>query len=175
MYIYLLKIKKAFLSFLCLSGILLYSFCGSVWALSSDREKPIQIEADLADINDKTGISVYTGNVIVVQGSMRITAQVLTVYTKDKVFTKMISTGNPATFRQRPDGKDENVAGEGKRIEYFGSRDTAYFYDNAKLEQAGSTFRSDHIAYDILNDKVNAGITSGDDRVKIIIKPQSKQ
>lgn len=172
---YLSSVKNAFLFFVFLNGVLLYSFCGPIWALSSDRDKPIQIEADQATINDKTGISVYTGNVVVVQGSMRITANILTVYSKDRSFQKMISTGNPATFRQRPDGKDEDVAGEGKRIEYFGSRDTVYFYDNAKLEQAGSTFRSNHIVYDILNDKVNAGITSGDDRVKIIIKPQSQQ
>ena len=169
------KIKKAFLAFVFLNGILLYSFCEPTWALNSDREKPIQIEADQADINDNTGISVYTGNVIVVQGSLKITAQILTVYSKEKVFTKMISTGNPATFRQRPEGKDEDVTGKGKRIEYFASRDTAYFYDNATLEQADSTFKSDRIAYDIFNDKVNAGITSGDDRVKIIIKPQSQQ
>lgn len=168
-------IDKRKLSRLLLTGVLLYSVCGSVWALSSDRTKPIQIEADHADINEKTGKSIYTGNVVVVQGSLRITATLLTVYTQDKVFNKMISTGNPTTFRQRPDGKDQDVVGQGKRIEYLGTQDIAYFFDNAKLEQAGSTFKSDRIAYDILNDKVNAGITSGKDRVKIIIQPQSQQ
>lgn len=171
----LLDFKKIVLPFLYLNGILLFSLCGSVWALSSDRDKPIQIEADQADINERTGISVYTGNVIIVQGSLKITANILTVSAKDGAFQKMISTGNPATFRQRPDGKDEDVTGEGQRIEYFGSRDTVYFYDNAKLEQTGSTFRSDRIVYDILNDKINAGITSGEDRVIIIMKPQSQQ
>jgi lipopolysaccharide export system protein LptA len=41
-------------------------------ALSSDREQPINLEADAADIDDLKGISIYTGNVVLTQGSMVI-------------------------------------------------------------------------------------------------------
>lgn len=166
---FLSKTKKA-MSYFLLVGIL--SFFNHAWALGSDRSKPMHIEADLADINEKTGISIYTGNVVVIQGSLRITAEKLTIYSKNKVFEKMISIGNPATFKTRPDGKDQDVRGKGKRIEYFTTRDTVYFIDDAQLEQDGSKFDSDRIVYDILNDKVNAGLTKGDDRVRIIIQPK---
>ena len=157
---------------LFLTGILSFFSNSSIWALSADRSEPMHIEADLADINEKTGISIYTGNVVVAQGSLRITAEKLTVYSKNRVFEKMISTGNPATFKTRPDGKDKDVFGKGKKIDYFATRDTVYFIEDAQLEQDGSKFDSDRIVYDILNDKVNAGITKGDDRVKIIIQPK---
>jgi len=170
---FLTKTKMA-LSYLLLAGVPLYFSHSPVWALSSDRSRPMHIEADLADIDDKTGISIYTGSVVVVQGSLRITADKLTVYSKNRTFEKMISTGNPTTFKTRPDGKDKDVLGEGKKIEYLTIRDTVYFIEDAKLEQDGSKFNSDRIVYDILNDKVNAGITKGDNRVKIIIQPKKQ-
>lgn len=157
-----------------LTGVLLFFNHSLVWALSSDRSKPMHIEADLADINEKTGISIYTGNVVVVQGSLRITAEKLTIYSKNRVFERMVSTGNPATFKTRPDGKDKDVFGQGKKINYLITRDTVYFIEDARLEQDGSHFDSDRIIYDILNDKVNAGLTKGNDRVKIIIQPKQK-
>lgn len=170
---FLSKTKKALSCFL-LTGILSFINHSPAWALSSDHTKPMHIEADLADINDKTGISIYTGNVVVVQGSLRITAEKLTIYSKNRVFEKMVSTGIPSTFKTRPDGKDKDVLGEGKKIEYFATRHTVYFIEDAKLKQDGSVFDSDRIVYDILNDKVSAGLTKGDERVKIIIQPQQK-
>ena len=41
----------------------------ALWALASDREQPITVEADGVEINDRTGVSVYKGNVVIRQGS----------------------------------------------------------------------------------------------------------
>ena len=63
----------------------------SLMALSSDRSQPIDLEADSADIDDLKGISIYTGNVILTQGSMVIKSSKLTLYTnKDKELEKAI-------------------------------------------------------------------------------------
>lgn len=141
-------------------------------ALQSDREQPLQVEADRANIDNKNGISIYLGNVIVVQGSMRITADKLTVYARDQILTKMISEGNPTTYKQRPEGKEQDVKGRGQRIEYYEDTETAIFIERAVLEQDGNTFNSDRIVYDVARDKVNAGTTSSGDRVRIILQPK---
>ena len=66
----LLSLTSAF------SGLLISSL---VFALSTDREQPIQIEADAAELDDASGITVYTGNVLVTQGTMRLWGNRLTI------------------------------------------------------------------------------------------------
>jgi hypothetical protein len=44
-------------------------FANSAWAEKADKDKPIEIEADTVTVNDAKKISVYTGNVIVTQGT----------------------------------------------------------------------------------------------------------
>jgi lipopolysaccharide export system protein LptA len=146
-----------------------------VHALSSDRDQPMSVEADRANIDNKNEISIYLGNVIVVQGSMRITADKLTVHSRNKAVEKVIAEGEPATFKQRPDGKELDVKGKALRIEYYADTDNAIFIEQAVLEQEGNTFRSNRIVYDLTKDLVDAGTPSGGDRVKIILQPREKQ
>lgn len=48
-----------------------------------DRDKPIQIEADRASLDQLKGITVYEGNVVVTQGTILLRAAQVTV-TQDK-------------------------------------------------------------------------------------------
>ena len=52
--------------------LLIVAACAS--ALDSDREQPIQIEADEAVRDEMVGETRYEGNVVLTQGSLRITA-----------------------------------------------------------------------------------------------------
>lgn len=142
------------------------------WGLSSDSRQPIHLAADRADINRKTGISVYTGDVKVTRGTMRMTGDKLTVYTdKDGQVQKMVAVGKPATYRQLPDNKKQYLKGEGQTIEYYAGQDRVVLLDRARVWQGGNTFRSNRIVYSIANDVVNAGAASGKDRVHITIPP----
>ena len=38
------------------------------WALPDDREQPIRVQADSAELDDRQGVAVYHGNVIITQG-----------------------------------------------------------------------------------------------------------
>ncbi len=157
---------------LLLTGMLWASAAG---ALSTDREQPIYIEADHADINDKTGISVYTGRVEVTQGSMRLDSDKLTVHMKNDELEKAIAVGKPAHYRQRPDGKDKDVEAEALRMEYYATKDRIILIEQAKAWQGGDTFESERITYDIARDLVTAGAKDGKDRVRIVIQPRKKE
>lgn len=143
-------------------------------ALSDDRNQPMYVEADRADIDDKRGVSVYRGNVKITQGTLQLTAAELTVHSKGGDIIKAIAVGQPATYRQRPDGKDQNVEAEAERMEYFAQEQTLILLDKAQVRQAGDTFSSDKIDYDIGKDTVKAGAGSPSDRVRITIQPKTK-
>jgi len=144
-------------------------------ALSSDRNQPMNIEADRANIDDKRGISVYQGNVKITQGSLLLTADELTVTTRNGDIINAVATGQPATYRQQPDNKPQAIDAEALRIEYLADQQKVILLQKAKVQQGGDTFLSDRIHYDIAQDKVNAGDGSSGDRVRITIQPKETQ
>ncbi len=165
---------------------ILMSLSTSLMALSSDRDQPINLEADSADIDDLKGISIYTGNVILTQGSMVIKSNKLTLYNdKNKQLEKAIAVGTDkklATFKQRPEGKDKDFRARAKTMIYFLNKDKIHLLKNAYVWQAGDTFSGNKIIYDTKNETVVASslknkngkpVPSGG-RVKVTIQPKSK-
>lgn len=142
---------------------------GVARALSSDKQQPMKISADRVTIDDKRGVSVYQGHVIVVQGTLHVTAGQVTLYTRKRVLQKLIATGQPATYRQRPDGKPRDVRASARRMEYFANKDQVVLTGNARFRQGADTFASKHIVYDLKHDRVAAG---NGGRVEIVIQPR---
>ena len=87
-------------------------------ALPEDRNQPIHLEASRGQLDQKTGISVYEGNVVITQGSMRLTADTVTIYVKDNNFQRMEATGAPANLRYRPTADKPEIQGASQRVEY---------------------------------------------------------
>ncbi|MEJ2687321.1 MAG: lipopolysaccharide transport periplasmic protein LptA [Gammaproteobacteria bacterium] len=158
-----------------LAGITLAGLTAApAWGLSSDSRQPIHLAADRADMYRKTGISVYSGDVQVTRGTMRMTGDKLTVYTdKDGQVQKMVAVGKPATYRQLPDNKKQYLKGEGQTIEYYAGQDRVVLLHQARVWQGGNIFRSNRIVYSISKDVVNAGAAGGKDRVHITIPPKT--
>lgn len=152
--------------------LLLTTFPVTGWTLSSDREQPMLIEADRAELDDAKGISIYRGNVRVTQGTLLLTGEVMTVYNKGDEVQKVIMEGTPATYRQRPDNKDQDVRARALHMEYFTNPEKIVLTKQAEVEQEGNVLRSERIVYDVPLDRVNAGTTEPDERVRITIQPK---
>ena len=139
-------------------------FCvsaGSVNALQSDSQQPINLTADRAEMDDSKGISTYTGSVKLIQGSLTLTGERLIVETVDGA-TEMITTfGNPGRFKQRPDNKPEDVVATAKRIKYDPTKDRLYLDGDAVVIQGAQQFRGEHITSDTLTDKIKAKAATG--------------
>ncbi len=156
--------------------LLAFSLCWPLagLALQSDRSRPIQLEADSADINEKTGISVYTGHVDITQGSMHIRAHKLMVEQRKGKGTRLIATGKPVYFRQRPDPGKPEVEGHALRAEYNSGSELLILTGNAVLKQGKDSFSNDRIVYDRVKGRVKAGKSAkGKSRVKITIDPNN--
>jgi len=153
----------------------LMSFSTSLWALSSDKQKPVEVEADSFNLDDAKKITVYSGNVIITQGSMEIMADKVTIHGVRGTTDKVIAIGKPVKFKQQPDGNQGLIRGEANRFNYLVSKDTLILLDNATLWQNGNTFASDRIEYDSKRSIVKAGDKkAGSKRVKITLEPAKK-
>lgn len=73
---------KTFLSPKWLFGLLFVPVM--TMALPADRQQPIKISSDSVDIDNKKGVSVYHGNVVMTQGTTRITGDTITVCTEKR-------------------------------------------------------------------------------------------
>ena len=171
-----IKNKKCCNAFQRLSFILIFGWASNVMALSSDAEQPIEVNADAVNIDESKDISVYTGNVIVTQGSLRITGDIMTIYGITSELDKIIVTGKPVKFRQRPDGKTQDVRGEGLELRYFAITEKIHLLNKAKLWQQGSTMRSAKIVYDTKKAVMTAGTKKGKSKGRVVttIIPRKK-
>jgi len=149
-------------------------------ALPSDREQPINIEADHAQLDDKEGVTQYKGNAILTQGTLKITGDIITFYyDADKQITKAVAQGNFATYKQVQKPGEEPVRARALQMEYHAKSQKIYLLGKGHVWQAGDEFSGNKIEYDIERNLVNASSAStqvGDtvqkpERIHIIIQP----
>ena len=148
------------------------------WALSSDRQQPMLIEADRVELDDAKGISIYRGRVKVTQGTLKLTGETMTVYNKGNDIEKVImegTEGTPATYQQRPDNKDQDVRAKALHMEYYTNPEHIILLKQAEVEQQGDMLRSERIEYNVEKDQVSAGTDQPDGRVHITIQPKTEK
>ncbi|WP_422449981.1 MULTISPECIES: lipopolysaccharide transport periplasmic protein LptA [unclassified Endozoicomonas] len=169
---------KALLNKQWLVGLLFVPFMAM--ALPADRQQPIQIDSDTADIDNKKGVSVYRGDVVMTQGTTRITGDVITIYTRDRELTRVIARGNKARayYEELQPGEQGIVQAWGNTIRYDVDSDQIELIKNAQLSQKGDTFTGEKIDYNLTLQTVNAKGTpsQGDNgRVQMVIQPRQEK
>jgi len=132
-------------------------------ALSTDRDQPADIEADDIEFDFKKGIRTYNRNVIIVQGTLRIKADKLITTYVDGDLDVATAWGSLARFKQRPDGKPDDVEGWAKKIIVNQKLNTLTLVGKAALKQGADTARGETIVYNMANDtlKVKGGAKVG--------------
>lgn len=146
----------------------------AAFALASDADQPILIAADSVDIDDRKGTSIYRGNVVIRQGSMRLNADEVTVFQQGRKAEKFIAVGKPVQFRQKQENNAPDFQGQALRAEYVTASEELTLIGNALLFQGKDSFRSDRIIYDRINALVKGGASAeGKQRVQVTIEPKS--
>ena len=171
-------------AFLVALALALSSF--TAHALSSDRDQPIVIEAATAEADNRTQVTVYRGDVIITQGTLRITGDTVWIhYDKNNKITKAISVGKPAKFQQRADNKKDFMKADADRMEYHADEDLILLLGNARYGEGKDKISAPRIVYDSRRGRVKAGAKPGEsepgtgttnesDRVRITITPKKK-
>ncbi|HSN18047.1 MAG TPA: lipopolysaccharide transport periplasmic protein LptA [Gammaproteobacteria bacterium] len=131
----------------CLCALLAAS---SAWALSSDKNQPINIHADHGDFkadpkNASNGTGIYTGHVVITQGSIVLQADKAVLRVVNNDLSSADLTGDPATFQQQPDN-GEMMQGNAQEITYNASTNEIVLMTRASLTQAVPQVPSGHQA-----------------------------
>ena len=161
-------------------GVTLSACSIFAYALPSDRNQPISLLADLATYNDKTGVTTYSGNVIIEQGTMKINAaSIVGNLNANKQISVITATGGPAKFQQQIDAKRGIARGEAQKIVYNAETGILTLTGNAFLFQDGASIRGSSLRYSMNKGdiEVSGGSNSkaSNGRVQIIIPPSGSK
>jgi lipopolysaccharide export system protein LptA len=168
---------------LMLLSITSLSYTTQAFAEAADRDKPIDLEADSVKVDDAKQTSTYSGRVILTQGTLVIHADKLIVREDKEGFQHSTSLGNPTTFRQKREGKDEYMEGSAQRIEYDGRMDKVQLYTKAWVKRGEDIVHGDYIMYDASAEYAEvigggsqaATPATPSGRVRAIIQPKNKK
>ena len=154
----------------------------SAWALPNDNEQPIRIQANEAQLDDKQGVATYKGDVIITQGSMKITGNTVTITRNAAGEIDIVtSVGNLAYFEQlQKVGDPKPVQAYAVTIQYHAPQNRIVLIDKAKVINEGNTTEGEKIVYDTVKQVANAGRANGTNvtaprpRIDMVIQPKSK-
>lgn len=146
----------------------------------ADREKEVVVVADKVVADDNKKSSDFVGNVVVTQGTMRMTAAKVTLREDGEGYKYYVASGAPLTFRQKRDKVDEFVEGEALRAEFDDRNDVLRLYNKGRVKSGANEITGDFISYDMRKEVAEvAGAPPGttapaNSRVKVIILPPKK-
>lgn len=140
-------------------------------ALPDDRLQSIEITAERAVRDERAGFTVYTGDVIMQQGSLHIEADKITIFHDTEAADRIIAVGAPATLRQQPEIDKGFVTASAGRIVYEKSREWVQLRESAVIEQDGAVVSGESIDYFMAEQRVraDADAENANGRVQVII------
>ena len=155
------------------AGSILVLSASSSFALPTDRDQPISLEADRATFNQKTGFTTYNGNVRIEQGTMKLQADSITAQLGTKRELQTVDAiGRPARFQQQISSDRGIAKGEAQKINYNADTGILTLSGNAYLSQDGSSLKGSVLRYSMNKGDIEAqGSKTG--RVQIVIPPSS--
>jgi lipopolysaccharide export system protein LptA len=147
-------------------------FNTNISALESDFNKPINVSSVEQFASLKTNTIVFTKEVLLTQGSIKITADKLTIIRgKEAKHETMIAEGNDATFYQtQDDGRPLDA--KAKRIVYDVASGKITLTTSAQVKQLDSQVNGAKIVYFLDSQELNVSTDQNKkERVKTVFLP----
>ncbi|WP_300549520.1 lipopolysaccharide transport periplasmic protein LptA [Roseovarius sp.] len=130
-----------------------------------DRNLPVEVTADNLNVNQNDGTATFTGNVVIGQGEMRLTApRVLVVYLAGQTGIESLEATGGVTLVSGPD------AAEGERADYNITTGIIEMHGDVLLVQGDNAITGETLFVD-----TNAGTARVSGRVKTVLQPQARQ
>lgn len=139
-----------------------------------DTNRPIQVQADRIEVDQKTMTSRYRGHVAVEQNGSRIEAAEATVVHRDRGIERIHATGSPLRFFHA-DRSGRELRAEGRTLEYDAAQDRVRLSGAARVERDGETLEGERIEYFPGSERIEAGDGSARVRMTLIPRASSDQ
>ena len=152
-------------------------------AETSDRDKPMQIEANRMSADDVRRMNIFEGNVVLTRGTVSVRAERIVVRQDAEGYQSATATGTPVRLRQRQDAKPPEtegiwMEGEALRIEIDDRNGKIEMFEEARVKRGGDEVAGNYIFVDqrsdfftVRSDK-SADKTGGGGRVRAILQPK---
>lgn len=134
-------------------------YSGAVLGEKADRTKPIKIEAASNMLDQSTNLLTIEGDVVLEQGTMRITADRMIVKrdTQDYIFAQLFAkAGGQIFFREKREGMNDFMEGTADRAEFDDKANTIKLFSRAKLKNGTDELSGEYIYYNSLTDVIKA-------------------
>lgn len=141
------------------------------WAADPGAQAPVRLRAERIEIDQKAGISRYRGQVVLTQGTLRITADQAEARGRREAVERIAATGRPVTFRYLAEGQTEVVEGEARRADYDLVTRQLKLSGAVEIRQGGDLLRAGSVHYDLPGEKVVAE-ADGDQRIYAALVPR---
>ncbi|WEJ63190.1 lipopolysaccharide transport periplasmic protein LptA [Thiomicrorhabdus lithotrophica] len=138
-----------------------------------DEQQPVNISANSLKASEKEGKSLYSGNVIVTQGSLTLKGDVINISHPNNQVTEVIATGKQASFKRFSQIDQAWLKGKANKIEYHAQNRTVLLIGNAQVEQPGKhIIKGPRLFYDIANQTLQAQSTETEKkRISVTFTP----
>jgi len=150
----------------------------AAFALPEDRNQSLRIAADKQEVDLKQGVVVYSGNVILVQGTLEIRAQKIRVHKdKNQAEESFTAEGSPARYQQQPEAGKPIIHAEASTIHYNARTEQLTLDKNVSIEQNGTVTKAGHVDYDIKSQTAKFSMGNGNNsgRVETVIPAKNEQ
>lgn len=151
--------------------------CCSCYALPSDKEQVMHVEADSADLSQQTHKGTYTGHVEFTQGTTNLhAASAITLGNLKNQLNLAIANGDKkqqAHYSTITDPKKPPLHAYADIIRYYPFRHLIELIGNARVVQGKNSFSAAKISYDTLQQHVISQ-SDGKKRTTIIFYPEKK-
>ncbi|OSQ53300.1 lipopolysaccharide transport periplasmic protein LptA [Marivita geojedonensis] len=128
--------------------------------VQQDTSLPVEVSADALSVSQNDGSALFTGNVIIGQGDMRLSApRVLVYYTENQSGIERLEATGGVTL------VNGDQAAEAESAEYEVNRGTIRMVGNVLLTQGANTLVSDSMDVDL-----EAGTAQMNGRVRTVFQ-----
>jgi len=156
-------------------------------AEKADRKKPLNVEADNLEHDELKQTSIFTGKVLATKGTIVMRGDKLEVRQDPDGYQYGLikpAPGQRGFFRQKREGVEEWIEGEGELIEYDGKADRLTLLGRAEFRRYRGTVLSDQmtgqrIIYENLSDQFTVdGVVGGvkpansSGRIRAVLTPK---
>ena len=140
-------------------GVLVTLIAPPGWAATADADQPIHIRADAAELDEARGMVIYRGSVRLDQGTLKVTADTMTIELEDERVIRVTAEGRRAHYEQRLAEERPEVMADADTIVYHTQDERIELRGNARLSQEPNEFSGEIINYDIRAGRVDATAT----------------
>lgn len=154
-----------------MAAVLLLAMPGALLALETDRQQPLEVNADSTDGSLGDGIATLKGNVEIRQGTMLIRSDIAEVEKVDGRVRKFELNGSPVHLQQEIE-EEGLVTAEAKNVVYMVATGIVTLTGEADVIHPQYHISGEVLEYDMNTQHFQGSGGDGNGRIRIRLEPE---